>query len=266
MSDSPNNAGSNPESSPSASSFPPRGARRRGAAILLIALVVFSLVSVVLSSVALGRPTSSKSSSTITVTGSGTAKGTPDTVSFQIGVSTVAKSAAGALSSNNARVRGLVASLKASGVAKTDLQTSGLNIYANYDNKGNVTGFTAANNLDVTMHSINKAGAAIDAAAQVAGNGVQLNGLSFSISNESQLLKKARVAAMHNAYVEASQIAQAGNTSIGSIARITDQENVSSPPVIYKTAAPTALGLSSVPIEAGSQSVNVQVTVVYSLN
>lgn len=265
MSDNPSNDRSIPESSPSRPSSPFRGVRRGGVAILLLALLVLSLVSVILSSVALGRPTSSRSSSTITVTGSGTAKGTPDTVSFQIGVSTVAKSAAGALSNNNARVRGLVASLEASGVAKTDLQTSGLNIYANYDNKGNVTGFTAANNLDVTMHSIDKAGAAIDAAAQAAGNGVQLNGLSFSISNESQLLKKARVAAMRNAYVEASQIAKAGNTSIGSIVRIADQENISSPPVIYKTAAPTAQGLSSVPIEAGSQSVNVQVTVVYAL-
>ncbi|NNN10144.1 MAG: SIMPL domain-containing protein [Acidimicrobiaceae bacterium] len=234
-------------------------------AILLIAFVALALLSVVLSSVALGRPTSSKSPSTITVTGSGTVKGTPDTVSFQIGVSTAAASAADALSETNTRVRGLVASLRASGVAASDLQSSGLNIYANYNNRGNVTGFTASNNLDVTMHSINKAGAAIDAAARAAGNGVQLNGLSFSISNQSQLLKKARIAAMDNAYLEASQVAQAGGASVGSIVHITDQENVSSPPVFYKTSGSTAAGLGSVPIEAGSQSVNVQVTVVYSL-
>lgn len=265
MSHNPGDTAPSPETAPSVPSFAPREGRRRGVLGVLIALTVISLVSVILSGIALGRPSAATSSSTATVTGSGTAKGTPDTVSFQIGVSTVAKSATSALSENNTRVRNLVASLKANGVTKSDLQTSGLNIYANYDNRGTITGFTAANNLDVTMHSINKAGTAIDAAAQAAGNGVQLNGLSFSISNESQLLKQARTAAMHNAFLQASQVAQAGNTRIGSIIRITDQENVSSPPAIYKTFAPTASGLNSVPIEAGSQSVNVQVTVVYAL-
>lgn len=265
MSDNPSNTAPSLEAAPSAPSFTPREGRRGGVLVVLVVLAVISLVSVVLSGIALGRRSTATSSSTVTVTGSGTVKGTPDTVSFQIGVNTVAKSATGALSENNMRVRNLVASLKANGVTKSDLQTSGLNIYANYDNKGTITGFTAANNLDVTMHSINKAGTAIDAAAQAAGNGVQLNGLAFSISNESQLLKKARTAAMHDAFLQASQVAQAGNARIGSIIRITDQENVSSPPTIYKTFAPTASGLNSVPIEAGSQSVNVQVTVVYAL-
>lgn len=265
MSDTPSSTAASPEATPPSSTFAPRNGRRRGVLTVLIALTAISLVSVILSGVALARPSAAKPSSTITVTGSGTAKGTPDTVSFQIGVSTVAKNAAGALRTNSARVRSLVASLKASGVTKSDLQTSGLNIYANYDNKGTITGFTATNNLDVTIHAISTAGTAIDAAAQAAGNGVQLNGLSFSISNESQLLKKARTAAMRNAFLQASQVAQAGDTRIGSIIRITDQENVSSPPVIYKTFAPTASGLDSVPIEAGSQSVNVQVTVVYAL-
>ncbi len=262
MSDSPSSTSPSLEEAPTPT---PREGRRGGVLIALTALAVISLVSVILSGVALGRPSASISSSTVTVTGSGSAKGTPDTVSFQIGVSTVAQSATSALSENNSRIRNLVASLRANGVTKSDLQTSGLNVYANYDNRGTISGFTAANNLDVTMHSINRAGTAIDAAAQAAGKGVQLNGLSFSISNESQLLKKARTAAMHDAFLEASQIARAGNTRIGSIIRITDEENVSSPPVIYKTFAPTASGLSAVPIEAGSQAVNVQVTVVYAL-
>lgn len=266
MSDAEKNQGNDPRSSDTMTQRHPRSGRRNAMAALLILLVASVLVSTIsIASVALTRSSSSKSASTITVTGSGTANGTPDTVNFQIGVSTVAKSAVGALSENSARVARLISSLSSHGVAKSDMQTSDLNIYANYDNKGNITGFTASNNLNVTMHAIKNAGSAIDTAARAAGNGVQLNGLSFSISNDSSLLKKARFAAMKNAYLEASQIATAGGTRVGSIVRITDQENVSTPPVIFKTLAPTANGVATTPLEAGSQSVNVQVTVVYSL-
>ncbi len=244
----------------------PSRERRLALATVLIIVVVALIVSTIsVASVAFTRNSTSKSPSSITVTGSGTAQGTPDTVNFQIGVSTVAKSAVDALSQNSARIARLITSLRSSGVAKSDLQTSDLSIYANYNNKGDITGFTASNNLNVTMHTIKEAGAAIDAGARAAGNGVQLNGLSFSISNDSSLLKKARIAAMRNAYLEASQIAQAGGAHIGSILRITDQENVASPPVIYKTLAPIASGVNSVPLQAGSESVNVQVSVVYAL-
>ena len=71
---------------------------------------------------------------------------------------------------------------------------------------------------------------------------------------------------MHNAYVEASDIARAGKASLGSIVRVTDQENASTGVVYPSVSFATASATSSVPIEAGSQSINVQVTVVYALN
>ncbi len=243
-----------------------RRAMRRGVAGLLVLIVVLALVGDILAGVALGRPSSTASKSTVTVTGSGTTRGTPDTVSFQIGVSTVAKSASAALTNNNARVGALEATLINHGVTRRNMQTSGLDIYENRDNSGNVTGFTAEDDLNVTLHRISKAGGAIDAAANAAGNGAQLNGLSFSISNQSKFLASARTAAMHNAYVEASQIARAGKATLGNIVRVTDQENSSTSPVTYGNtlnALPTA---SAVPIEAGSQSISVQVTVIYALN
>jgi len=76
-----------------------------------------------------------------------------------------------------------------------------------------VTGFTVANYLDVTMHQIKKAGGAIDAAAHAVGNGIQLNGITFSISNESKLLASARAKAMRNAHTEAAQVARGGATA-----------------------------------------------------
>ena len=243
--------------------FGPTSRRRSTGGVVVLAAVVAA--GVALAGVALGHSQSS-SKATISVIGSGTVQGTPDTMSFQIGVQNVAQSASSALTENNARVGALEKTLIAHGVAKKDLQTSGLNIYQNTNNAGVVTGFSAVDDLNVTLHQLKNAGAVIDAAANVAGNGVQLYGVSFSISNNSKLLAAARAKAMHNAYNAASQVARGGNTSLGSIVRITDQENATPPPVYYPFAAANAAKSSGVPIQAGSQSINVQVTVVYALN
>ena len=96
-----------------------RRTMRRQLAGLLIVIAALALVGDVLAGVALGRPSTEKPSSIITVTGSGTAHGTPDTVSFQIGVSTVAKSATAALSANNARVGSSPPSLDTASLGET---------------------------------------------------------------------------------------------------------------------------------------------------
>jgi uncharacterized protein YggE len=202
--------------------------------------------------------------STITVTGSGTVRGIPDTVNFQIGVSTEAYSASGALSANDNKVRRLEVALLKTGVTRIEMQTSGLNIYANTNDRGVVTGFSVQDTLNVTMHRVKLAGAAIDAAARAVGNGIQFNGVTFSITNNSSLLHAARVRAMHGAYLAAGQIAQAGGAHVTGIVKITDIENQSSP-VYHDLAGYDAAEPSAVPLEAGSQPVNVQVTVVYSL-
>src|ERR1035437_5028653 len=238
---------------------PARGRMRLRLAIVLI--VVILVAGLVLASVALGRSSSSKVA-TINVTGSGTVQGTPDTLSFQVGVQTVAASAAAALAQNNARVLLLEKALLGHGVTKKNMQTSGLNIYQNTNSHGQVTGFSVADDLNVTTHKLKLAGAAIDAAAHAAGNGIQLYGVSFSISNESKLLAAAIAKAMRNAHTEASQVAAGGGASIGSIVKVTDQENTS-PNVIYPFDVASAKAAAGVPIQAGSQSINVQVSVTY---
>jgi uncharacterized protein len=204
---------------------------------------------------------------TISVTGSGTVKGSPDTVSFQVGVQTTAKSAAEALDENNAKMKALEAALEKTGVTKKNLQTSNLDVSENTDNAGNVTGFTAEDDLNVTMHQLKKAGAAIDAAAHAVGNGIQLSGITYSISNQSALLAQARARAIESAHTEAAQLAKGGHTTVGAIVRVTDEENTGGGGIVYPYAqlAAKAATSSSVPLEAGTETINVQVEVVYSL-
>lgn len=202
--------------------------------------------------------------STITVTGNGTAQGVPDTLNYQIGVNSTASTAVAALEQNNARMSALQASLVRSGLTKADMQTSDLNVSTNTNASGQVTGFSVSDTLSVTTHHLTNAGQALDAAVHAVGNGVQLYGVSFSMSNQSRALAAARAQAMKNAHTAASQLASAGSTSVGRIVKITDQENASSPPIIMGSGF--AVDKAAIPLQSGTQSVNVLVTVVYALN
>lgn len=254
-----------PHDDASQAPYAPRGPRR-GLYVRSVFLLIFAVViaAIAFTGEALGHHRGS-SAATISVTGSGTITGKPDTMSFQIGVQSLAASAAAALDANNVKVKALEASLLKNGVTKKDLQTSGFDIYQNTNNSGAVTGYTAEDDLNVTMHDLNKAGTAIDAAAHVVGNGIQLSGVTFSISNQSHFLAQARAKAMKNAHTEAVQVAQGGGTTVGTIVRVTDQENNGSTGVVYPYAQLAERAASSVPLESGTQKISVQVSVVYSL-
>ena len=239
------------------------GHRPRLTGWIVTMLTALVIVAVGFAGVALGHSKGGPRS-TITVTGSGTVQGVPDTINFQIGVSTVNATATAALSENDAKVRALEAALLKNGVTRKEMQTSGLNIYDNTNNQGVVTGFTVQDTLSVTMHKVQRAGTAIDAAAQAVGNGVQLDGVSFTITNDSSLLRAARIRAIDNARLAAGQLAKAGGTQVTTIVKITDNENQSSG-VYYPPFAANASLKSSVPIQTGSQPVSVQVTVIYAL-
>jgi uncharacterized protein YggE len=71
---------------------------------------------------------------------------------------------------------------------------------------------------------------------------------------------------MDNARLAAGQLAKAGDTHVTGIVKITDQENQSSG-IYYPQAFATGASLkAAVPLQTGSQPVNVQVTVIYSLS
>jgi len=250
----------NPEASVRRAEARPFGSRY---AVLILVLVLLVIVGV--AGVALGRSKSS-APGTISVTGSGSVMGAPDTITVQLGVQTTAATATLALSENNAKTNALVASLKHHGVKPKDMQTSGLDLYTNTNNAGQVTGFTVDDTLTVTIHHIKQAGAAIDAAANAVGNGIQLNGVTLSISNDSKYLAAARAKAMRNARTAASQIALAGGTHLGAVVKIVDEENTNTYVYpMFATATANAAALKSVPIQAGNQAVSVQVQVVFAL-
>jgi uncharacterized protein YggE len=246
----------------------PRGAWF-GATVVLVVLAIGAVGLLV------GRSTRAGAAGavgTITVTGTGTVQGVPDTLQFSVGVQTIRGSATAALTANDESMYKLEQTLIRYGVVQKDLQTSDLNIYENTNDQGQLTGFTVDETLNVTMNNVNepgnlgKAGRAIEGAARSAGNGIQFNGISFSITNESTFLASARTKAMQDALTEAQQDATAGGTSVGGVVKISDVVNQQVEPISYGFPDAASSFHAAVPLESGTEPVSVQVTVTYALN
>ena len=120
--------------------FVPR--RPRLLSWLLLMVTVLVVVAVGFIGVVLGH-SGSPSRNTVTVTGSGTVQGTPDTINFQIGVNTIDALASTALTNNNVKVAALERALKRNGVTAKEMQTSGLDIYENTNDKATADEFSS---------------------------------------------------------------------------------------------------------------------------
>lgn len=200
----------------------------------------------------------------ITAQATGTVTGTPDAVTISLGVETRSPSAQTALDENNRLATDVINVVKEKGVGPEDLQTSQLSIYPSYDEKGAVTGYQVTNIVTAKLRDIGGAGALIDAAGQAAGDAVRVQQLSFSIDDDSDLRANARADAVRRAQAQAKQLADAAGIALGPIHSITESPITGT--VVYPQAAMAAdSAAGSVPIEPGSQQLQVSVQVVYEI-
>jgi len=203
---------------------------------------------------------------TVTVQGTGTVEGTPDLLTLNLGVQVQASKATAALDGANQKAQALIDTLVAAGVAKADIATSNLSVWPDMAYPANkITGYTASNTVTAKLRQIDKAGAVIDAAASSVGDAITLGGISLSIDDTSALSAKARDLAVQQAHAQADQLAKAAGVSVGKVVSISEVAQAVSP-VYYGGKADTAAGSASpVPIQPGTQTVELQVTVVYEL-
>lgn len=202
-------------------------------------------------------PVTTPNGPTVTVIGTGSAAGTPDQASMSFGVEVNASSAADALSGEASAARSLISAIKRAGIADADIQTEWVSLYPDSQHGG----YTASSSVSAKIRQLGRAGSIIDAAVAAAGNDVRLSGISLSIADTSSLMAAARKQAVADAQSKAEQYATAAGMKLGGIVSIS--EAGSSPlPVPYDLQGASA---ASQPIEAGQQTLDVSVTVVYSL-
>ena len=197
--------------------------------------------------------TSEEATSGISVSGMGEVTGTPDTVEVGLGVSVLGETVDQAATTAAEKAQALIDSLTANGVAEEDITTTDYSIYPEYDyssNEERLIGYRVSNTVRAKIRDLDSTGAVLDAATAAGGDDVVVNGLSFSIEDNDELVAAAREAAWNDAMTKANQLAELSGQTLGEATTIT--ETVSMPPTPIPYAAEAAADRAvETPIEPG---------------
>ena len=118
--------------------------------------------------------------------------------------------------------------------------------------------------MTAKVHDVPNAGRIVDAAAAQAGDDIRVQGVRLSIEDTSRLVARAREGAVVRARAQARQLARAAGVRLGPLQRITEQRSAPELPMYQARLAASEVDLAS-PIEPGSQTLTVDVTVVYTI-
>ena len=201
---------------------------------------------------------------TISVSGEGIVTAVPDMASVSFGVTTQAKDAADALAANNRAMASLFEALDKFGVAETERQSSGFNVYPRYErpagdrNASEITSYVVSNQLTIRYRDIDRLGELLSAV--VASGSNQLGSLSFGNTNETELLDEARARAVVNARHKASLYAEAAGGTLGRVVSITESGSSQPRPMMR---AGMAMQMEAVPVAEGENEYRAAVNVVF---
>ncbi len=211
--------------------------------------------------------TSEEATTGISVSGMGEVTGTPDTVEVGLGVSVLGETVDEAATNAAEKAQALIDSLTSNGVAEEDITTTDYSIYPEYDyssNEERLIGYRVSNTVKAKIRNLDSTGAVLDDATVAGGDDVVVNGLSFSIEDNDELVAAAREAAWNDAMTKASQLAELSGQTLGEATTIT--ETVSMPPIPIPYAGEAAADRAvETPIEPGTSAVTITLQVQFGL-
>ncbi|HBH88511.1 SIMPL domain-containing protein [Ponticaulis sp.] len=203
---------------------------------------------------------------TLNLSATSSVSAAPDIAYLSGGVTTEARTAAEAIRQNAADMAGVYAALERAGLEEANIQTSNFSLNPRYNYPQNservLVGYTASNQLRVTVRDMDKVGGVID--AMVAEGGNTFSGVQFGVEDPSELLDEARRDAMRDAMSRANLFADVSGLSVARIVTISEntQSAPSPQPVMMRAAAMEA---APTQISGGELSFSATVNVVFEL-
>ncbi|MFB7880375.1 SIMPL domain-containing protein [Brevundimonas diminuta] len=199
----------------------------------------------------------------------GEVKVAPDQATINFGVVTEALTAQEAMAQNAQQMTRVVAALRRAGIAERDIQTSGLNLSAQYDYQQNepprLRGYQAANRVTVTINDLSKVGTTADAVVTAGVN--QIDGISFGLKDPKAAEDQARVLAVRALQDKARLYAQALGVDLGPVRSLTEGGGYAPearPQAMYARVAMDAGGAST-PVSAGELTVRIDISGTYDI-
>ncbi|HME79978.1 MAG TPA: SIMPL domain-containing protein [Mycobacterium sp.] len=200
----------------------------------------------------------------VTVVGSGQVQGVPDTLTADVGIEFTAPDVTAAMNQTNDRQQAVINAVTGAGVDRKDISTTEVSLQPQYDSSGGgITGYRADNSIRVKIHPTDSASHVLAVIVGAGGDATRINSVSYSIADDSQLVKDARARAFQDAKNRAEQYAQLSGLKLGKVISISEAAG-GAPPVMAPAPRGGAMP-SNVPLEPGQQTVSFSVTAVWQL-
>jgi uncharacterized protein YggE len=182
-----------------------------------------------------------------------------------------------ALTEASRLMRRALAAAEDFGVTKDDMQSTGLQMYPEYDYRSygppELTGYRVTQTARVLVKQLGKAGKAITAVVGSGGNKVRVTDIQLEIGDPEAVMAEARDAAVEEATAKAQQYAEATGQSLGAVMDLREVSASRPQPrdlydgLAYKRMALDAVaGTLRVPIRAGEDELRVTVQIVWSFS
>jgi uncharacterized protein YggE len=200
---------------------------------------------------------------TVSVSATGSVSGEPDIAHIATGVVSEAETAREAVSRNTSLMTKVVDGLKAAGIAAKDIQTTSVNVEPRYQHPKDgsppaIIGYRALNQVAIVARELAKLGEVLDQAVTLGAN--QVGGIHFEVSRAETLQDEARRKAMANALRRAKLYASAAGADLGEVLTIAEEVHMGPPRPMAR-----AMAAEAVPIERGSQTLEVKIHVTWAL-
>ena len=207
----------------------------------------------------------------VEITASETVQSEPDQANVGAGVTTRSMTAVQSMRDNANRMDTVISRLKALGIAREDIQTSGVSLSPQYQYNNNNTppvfmGYDVTNQVSVTLRDVTKIGPTLDALVIAGAN--NLNGPFFSRKNDKPQRAQAREAAFKTADQQAREYARMagfGGVRLLAVEEAVQQGGVMAFDVARPVSAIVITGQKLTPIEPGRVGTMVQLTAKYEM-
>jgi uncharacterized protein len=208
-------------------------------------------------------------SSGISVSGHGEFDAPPDTGFIDVGVQTSAGNVADAREQAATAAAAVIASLKTNGIDEKDIKTTNYNIQPQYDYNKNggtptITGYTVTNTVQAKVRKLDSFSKVIDGATAAGGNSARVQQLRFGVEDDQKAKEQARANAVADAKAKAEQLAKLSGVSLGKVITINEVVGQPNQP-IYDTARAQAAAGTPTPIQPGTSTITVDVSIRWSL-
>jgi hypothetical protein len=195
----------------------------------------------------------------------------PDRARVGAGVVTTAPTAVEAMRANAAAMSRLTAALRRAGIEERNIQTSGINLSAQYDytpqqqgQPPRLIGYQVTNMVNVVTSDIANLGRLLD--TLVEAGGTNIDGPSFFVDNPDAALDTARQRAMTRATERAALYARAAGYARGRLIAVSEGGPIPQPmPMPHMAIARAEAADVATPVQPGQVSNAITLTLQYRL-